>query len=1115
MKRRFLSVWAILSLLLTSVVPMAQAADEGTSSTTRIEAENYVGNRSSVENKATKSDGTNGETYLDDLREGQILCLAHDIDLTGLTTASLSVAHNGGGAVYALYVDGTKTALGTKIAETTIASTGGWQKFALQAVPFTADATPARLSGTHDLFLKVESAPAGSAFCGNFDAVELTFGEYVDPLETVQIEAETFTNKHGDGGIKTVSGFSGGQDIDGTRNGSVFGFGNMDLTGLQSFSVAVGCNGDNRSYDLYIDGTVDAPALLVAKAVAAKGSGNWNTTKTFEAAIQVSADQIAGVHKVFLKTNYDNNPTGSDYTGNIDYFTLTKYRRDVSETVFEMENIKDNADNRSSSTRKSNTDAGASEGKFLDGTMAGDVFCLGDYDTTDLSQITLSVAHASNGTVYGFYIDGTANAGCSNGYKIAELTGQYTDNAWRKFTEFSTGLLSTVSKARLQGTHSLFLKVESSQHASGYGGNMDYVKLISDKPIYNPVSIAKTYSFSNALNAVLSSSSGFGTGRIKITEAGASSEFSDIYGITDTKSGIQLAYSSVNFSQLKGIAVRYTAQGATDLKLYKCAVAEDHLITTLTLDNSRVSGSNQWYTTDNLRTSYFDLSALDVSGTDTLYFVPETSASYAGNYIDFTLYHEETLPDNQMDVCTIEGEQYVWGASDHTSAWPNTVKLDGTKNGDTIYLGKANIDDLKAVIVRAATAHHNDITYTLYADMNVSWKDLTATGVRDQYTPTTALTGGVELGSITVSASMTTGSNNWNIWDTFSCDVSADVLATLGSGEHEIYLKLNRSTNTDDGYCGNIDQIRFVGLADGAFDTASNWPSDCMKVQFVGRFGEEVYTTTVASGAELAELLSTVKAPNLGGYTFCGWDDNDADSLFNNYKNQDKPYAVRPVYSEGENEGRRLTYTVTVGANIESTNCTIAGSQIEDIHFDDRVELKLASGIDGRVAYWELDGQKVGYGKDTFTFYVTGANKVSVVLAEDGQTYEPEASVNIQQYATQYNEYKNAHVLTVIAQTYIPSAETSVEYGVYYTATTAELKNIQAGNPTDGEFVKIKSSKTDSNQQYMTHLLNVKADSYRYAMAYVIVDGETVFSPFVFQFHTGSDGTVTVQKGTI
>lgn len=1117
MKRRFLSIWAVVSLLLMSVVPMAQAADEDTTSVTRIEAENYVGNRSSVENKATKDNGTNGETYLDDLREGQVLCLAHDIDLTGLSTVSLSVAHNGGGAVYALYVDGTKTALGTKIAETTIASTGGWQKFALQAVPFTADATPARLSGTHDLFLKVESAPTGSVFCGNFDATELTFGEYVDPLETVTVEAETFSEKTGSGGVKDVSGFSGGQDIDGTRNGSVFGFGEMDLTGLQSFSIAVGCQGDSRSYDLYIDGTVDAPSLLVAKAVAAKGSGNWNTPKTFEAAVQVSADQIAGVHKVFLKTNYDNNLSGSDYTGNIDYFTLTKYRRDVSETVFQMENIKDNADNRSSTTRASNTDSGASEGKFLDGTRVGDVFCLGDYDTTDLSKITLSVAHANSGTVYGFYIDGTAKADCANGYKIAELTGQYTDSGWRKFTEFSTGLLDTVSKARLQGTHSLFLKIESTQNASGYGGNMDYVKLTSDKPTYNPVSFAKNYSFSDALDASLSSSSGFSTGRIKKTEAGANSEYSDVRGVTDTKSGIQLAYNSVNFSHLKGITVRYMAQGATDLKVYKGAVAEDHLVTTLTLDNSRISGSNQWYTVDNLRTSYYDLSTLDVSGTDTLYFVPETTATYAGNYIDFTLYHEETLPSNQMDVCTIEGEGYVWGASNYVSAWPHTTKLDGTKNGDTIYLGKANIDNLEAVLVRAATAHHSDITYTLYADMDVAWSQLTATGVRGQYTPTTALTGGVELGSITVSASMYTGTNNWNIWDTFSCDVSADVLATLGSGDHEIYLKLNRSSNTEGGYCGNIDHIRFVGLADGAFDTTSNWPSDSMKVQFVGRFGEEVYATTVASGTELAEQLSTVKAPNLGGYTFCGWNDNaaDADTLFDTYKNQDDPYVVRPVYSEGDNEGQRLTYTVTVGADIESTNCTIVESQIKDIHFDDRVELKLASDTNGSVAYWELDGQKVGYGKDTFTFYVTGANKVSVVLAEDGQTYEPETSVNIQQYATQYNEHKNSYVLTVIAQAYIPSAETSVEYGVYYTATTAELNNIKNGNPTDGQFVKIKSSKTGSNQQYMTHLLNVKADSYRYAIAYAIVDGETVFSPYVFQFHTGSDGTVTVQKGTI
>lgn len=865
MKKKLLAIVSAVCLSIMAAAPAAYAEESAAGSkdtTLRIEAEDYVKNRSSNENKGVKSDGANGETYLDDMREGQVFCLAHDIDLTGLQAVDLSLAHSGGGAVYALYIDGTKNALGTKIAEAKIASTGDWQKFQLQSLPLTADATPARLSGTHDLFLRVETAPAGSLFCGNFDATVLTFGAYSDPLETVQIEAETFTEKIGSGGVKEVSGFSGGKDIDGTRNGSVFAFGEFDLTGLQSFSIAVGCQGDNRSYDLYIDGTVNEPALLVAKAVAAKGSGNWNTVKTFEAAVQVDAEQVKGVHKVFLKTNYDTNPTGTDYTGNIDYFTLTKYRQNMTETVFEMENIKDNADNRSNNTRSSTADDGASGGKFLDGTAAGDVFYLGDYDTTDLQQLALSVASASGGTVYGFYIDGTAKAACENSYKIAELTGQYTDGAWRKFTEFSTGLLPTVSRARLQGIHSLFLKVESSENPLNYGGNMDYVKITCIKPAFNPVSVAKTYNFGHALNASLSSTSGFGKGRIKITEAGADSEYSDVYGVIDSKSGIQLAYSSVNFSRLKGIAVRYMVAGATDLKLYKGSVDDAHLVKTLAMDVTRFSGTNQWYTVDNLRTSYFDLSDLATSGADTLYFVPETTSTYAGNYIDFTLYYEEELESNHIDTCTVEGEQYVWGASDNNSNWPNATKIDGTKNGDTFYLGKANIDNLQAIAVRAATAHLSNITYTLYADMDVAWGDLTATGVRDQYIPTAALTGGVELGRMTISAGMVSGSNNWNIWDTFSCDVSPETLAALGSGEHEIYLKLTRDIND---FTGNIDHIRLIGLKPGSVDTFSNMIGDAAVVGggSITYPDNPVYGATTSLTAEADE-----------GYTLAGWNHN-------------------------------------------------------------------------------------------------------------------------------------------------------------------------------------------------------------------------------------------------
>lgn len=869
MKKKLLAIVSAVCLSIMAAAPAAYAEESAAGSkdtTLRIEAEDYVKNRSSNENKGVKSDGANGETYLDDMREGQVFCLAHDIDLTGLQAVDLSLAHSGGGAVYALYIDGTKNALGTKIAEAKIASTGGWQKFQLQSLPLTADATPARLSGTHDLFLKVETAPAGSLFRGNFDATVLTFGAYSDPLETVQIEAETFTEKIGSGGVKEVSGFSGGKDIDGTRNGAVFAFGEFDLTGLQSFSIAVGCQGDNRSYDLYIDGTVDEPALLVAKAVAAKGSGNWNTVKTFEAAVQVDAEQVKGVHKVFLKTNYDTNPTGTDYTGNIDYFTLTKYR--MASVTYEMERIADPQEVnpnrlRSTNNRSAKDYANASGGQALESTVVGDIFYLGDYDTTDLATITMSIAQHNSVAVYGFYIDGTAKSKCENSYKIAEIRVTSSTGGWDKFKALSTELLPTISRARLQGVHSLYMKIESN--STIYGGNIDYVTLTSGLPATNPVSIAKSYNFGDALNATLSSTSGFRKGKIKITEAGADSEYSDVYGVIDSQSGAQLAYSGVNFSQLKGIAVRYMVQGATDLKLYKGSVDDANLVKTLTMDSTRFSGTNQWYTVDNLRTSYFDLSDLAVSGADTLYFVPETTYTWAGNYIDFTLYYEEELASHRMDTCTLEGEGYVWGASAAAPNWSNADKIDSTRDGDTFYLGKATVDDLKAIVIRAATAERSNITYTLYADMDVAWGNLTATGVRSQYTPNTALTGGVELGRMAISASMVWGENDWTIYDTYSCDVSPETLAALGSGEHEIYLKLTTEEGAKDICTGNIDHIRLVGLKSGSVDTFSNMIGDAAVVGggSITYPDNPVYGATTSLTAEADE-----------GYTLAGWNHN-------------------------------------------------------------------------------------------------------------------------------------------------------------------------------------------------------------------------------------------------
>lgn len=289
------------------------------------------------------------------------------------------------------------------------------------------------------------------------------------------------------------------------------------------------------------------------------------------------------------------------------------------------------------------------------------------------------------------------------------------------------------------------------------------------------------------------------------------------------------------------------------------------------------------------------------------------------------------------------------------------------------------------------------------------------------------------------------------------------------------------------------------------------------QVMFTDKFEQEVYTTTVYSAEELDVLLKEVKAPALGGYTFCGWDENEAAAIYNANQGNKEAYPIAPVYSVGDNAGQRTKYTVTIGGDIQQVDSTI---DLQSICFDDRVELKLADGATKDVAYWVLDGQKMAYGENKFIFYVTGNNSVSVVL-NDGSEVTPEASVNIQQYATQYNERNNTYVLSAIAQTYVPEGSKATEYGMYYTATVANLKDIQAEKCTPERYVQVVSTKTGNNEQYMTHLLGVESGCYRYAMAYANVtdangNTTTVYSPYVFQFHTETKpNTITVKKGTI
>ncbi|MGI6264688.1 MAG: hypothetical protein ACOYJY_04385, partial [Acutalibacteraceae bacterium] len=80
------------------------------------------------------------------------------------------------------------------------------------------------------------------------------------------------------------------------------------------------------------------------------------------------------------------------------------------------------------------------------------------------------------------------------------------------------------------------------------------------------------------------------------------------------------------------------------------------------------------------------------------------------------------------------------------------------------------------------------------------------------------------------------------------------------------------------------------------------------------------------------------------------------------------------------------------------------------------------------------------------------------------------------------------------------------EYGVIFTSKVPTAAFLS--DPASA-VVKVKSSKTGANQQYMAHLLNVKPDKIRYARAYAIVNGVTVYSATAVQFKTAASGVTT------
>ncbi|MGI6265243.1 MAG: GDSL-type esterase/lipase family protein [Acutalibacteraceae bacterium] len=269
-----------------------------------------------------------------------------------------------------------------------------------------------------------------------------------------------------------------------------------------------------------------------------------------------------------------------------------------------------------------------------------------------------------------------------------------------------------------------------------------------------------------------------------------------------------------------------------------------------------------------------------------------------------------------------------------------------------------------------------------------------------------------------------------------------------------------------------------------------------VSVTFLGHCGETIAVKQASSAVELQELLETTSATALGGYRFVGWSENPADavSLYETAVDSQTGITVTAIYTQEGVDDYPLTVT---GASVTNIDGFVSGET--RLTFDTRVTVQADN-----VLYWVLDGAKVGFGKNTYTFYVSGANVIEAVTEGELPT-DPE--VVLQQ--TSWGKGSERFTLTVIAQTSIPSGTVSA-YGVAFASKIETLQALQKGESVaSGSYLLAPSSKTAANRQYMIHLFNVKPNKQRFAIAYAVVNGQTIYSADIAQFHTGEDSVAT------
>lgn len=791
---------------------------------------------------------------------------------------------------------------------------------------------------------------------------------------------------------------------------------------------------------------------------------------TEPAAVRTETDEATGVvtttfeaETVLSDTTYKNESTVSG--GTLTYFFADGqflYRQDQSGKIT-------NEVNQEISKPAAEPDTIFT---VLDGTKTGNVFYLGEYDLTGLYEFSIRLAFNENNAVkYRFYVDGTKNA---LGLPIACVDAQKT-GGWGNFKEFTAPLLPEVDAGHVQGTHRLYLAIEYTQNSAN-GGNFDWFSWKQAKVEDGVASYRVTHNFWDDKATQQGGSQDYLKTRVvdddgKIDDNHAT----DTYGVGNTHAPIVLSYEAVSFSGLKHLSLSYVPQGKSTMQVYKGS-RDTTPILTITLDNEKLSDVPQWYHRENLRWATYDLE-LDMSGIDTLWFVftPEGN-NYTGTYVEFSLHYEEAL----APTCRVEGENYIWGASNEANDWsgsktdPNNVThqiINNTKPGDTFYLGEADLTNLKVIAPYVARGANGTVTYEFYIDMTIVTPLACVDESARKYNPASAVSGGTLIASATIGQ---TDVNQWNTFRSFPAPVTDGL-----SGKHKVYMKLSGS-----GWCGCIDYIEFVGVT--SFDTTLTTPVEpkSVAVTFYGRYNTVIAEKTVTSSGELQALLdSGVVPPTIYGFSFAGWDNQNAEEL---YGSAGETVSVKAGYVADE----KTTCSVT------ATGCTltVGGESVSDdnISFDNKVT---ATANEKGVAYWLLDGAKVGFNANEYSFYASGDNNIQPVYTTTGGYEEPTTpSVVIQQSHSAYNG--ETYTWTIIAQTSLPNG-TFDEYGVIYSNDAEKLNALTINTKLDelktsDGYLRVKSSGAKPNIQYMTNLLQIQPGRTRYAVAYVVVD-ETVY----------------------